>query len=117
MTRIPGARAYHYRMVFHDWPLEECRQILRQLKPAMAPGYSKLLIGDLIIPDVGASRTEAVIDMMMMTFAAEEKSESTFRTLLESEGFSIRNIWRSESGRDGIIEAVLLNRGTAEVGA
>jgi hypothetical protein len=75
----------------------------------MVPGYSKLLIGDLIIPDAGASRAEAIIDMMMMTFAAEERSESTFRTLLESEGFCIRQIWRSKAARGSIIEAEVLN--------
>lgn len=92
-------------MVFHDWPLADCRRILRQVKSAMIPGHSKLLIGDLIIPDIGASKSEAIIDIMMMTLAAEEKSESTFKTLLESEGFFIRQIWRSTGGRDSIIEA------------
>jgi hypothetical protein len=45
--------------------------------------------------------------MAMMEIAAEEKTETVFREILESEGFMIKNIWRSVKGVDGMIEAEL----------
>lgn len=45
---IKGARAYYMRSVMHDWPDEQCRQILRHLKDAMEPGYSRILINDCV---------------------------------------------------------------------
>jgi hypothetical protein len=92
-------------MVFHDWPFEDCRKILQNLKPSMRAGYSKLLIGDSIVPETGASMRQVLVDMTMMTIGAEEKSETQFKDLLESEGFVIRKIWRSRDSMDSIIEA------------
>ncbi|KAK8069583.1 hypothetical protein PG994_006199 [Apiospora phragmitis] len=43
---VKGARAYFMRTVLHDWPDEQCRKILTQLKDAMEPGYSRILISD-----------------------------------------------------------------------
>jgi hypothetical protein len=43
---IKGARAYFMRSVLHDWPDEQCRKILLNLKDAMEPGYSTILIND-----------------------------------------------------------------------
>lgn len=45
---IRGARTYFMRSVLHDWPDEQCRKILAQLKNAMEPGYSKILISDCV---------------------------------------------------------------------
>ena len=38
---IKGARTYYLRNILHDWPDERCRDILRQLKDAMKPQYSR----------------------------------------------------------------------------
>lgn len=45
---IKGARAYFMRSVLHDWPDELCRKILGNVKEAMEPGYSKILISDCV---------------------------------------------------------------------
>jgi hypothetical protein len=45
---IKGARAYFMRSVLHDWADEQCRVILRHLKDAMEPGYSRILINDCV---------------------------------------------------------------------
>ncbi|KKY22658.1 putative hydroxyindole o [Phaeomoniella chlamydospora] len=51
---IRGARAYYMHSVLHDWPDAACQQILAQITSAMDPGYSKLLINENVIPDIGA---------------------------------------------------------------
>lgn len=45
---VNGARAYFMRYVMHDWPDEQCRQILGHIKDAMEPGYSRILINDCV---------------------------------------------------------------------
>jgi hypothetical protein len=45
---IKGARAYFMRSVLHDWPDEQCRKILANVKEAMEPGYSRILISDCV---------------------------------------------------------------------
>jgi hypothetical protein len=75
----------------------------------MRPGYSKLLIGDFIVPEIGASMHQALVDLTMMTIGAEEKSETQFRELLESEGFRIRKIWRGRNAVDSIIESEVVD--------
>lgn len=75
------------------------------LKPALQPGYSKLLVTDAVIPDTGASLLHTTLDLAMMVIAAEEKSEELFRQILQDEGFIIRKVWRSTIGVDSMFEA------------
>lgn len=84
-------------------------QILEQVKKAMTPGYSKLLIHDLIVPERGADKFTAVFDLVMMAFnAGMERTETQWRQLLEKAGFEVIKAWPPpEAGADGIIEAVL----------
>jgi hypothetical protein len=71
----------------------------------MIPGYSKLIIHELVLPDVGASVTQANFDMAMMTInSGMERSVHEFTQLLESAGFEITRIWNFPD-KDGIVEA------------
>lgn len=45
---VKGARAYFMRSILHDWPDYKCRIILRHLKDAMEPGYSRILVNDVV---------------------------------------------------------------------
>jgi hypothetical protein len=92
-------------MIFHDWPVDDCKKILRMLKPAMEPGYSKLLVTDAVIPDTGASLLHTTLDLAMMDMAAEEKSEEVFNQILQEEGFVVKKVWRSVKGVDSMFEA------------
>lgn len=47
---VMGARTYYLHSVLHDWGDDDCVKILEQLKPAMKPGYSSLLINEIIMP-------------------------------------------------------------------
>lgn len=75
------------------------------LKPAIEPGYSKLLITDTIILDIGATLLHTTLDMATMNLAAEERSKEACRRILQDEGFRIRKIWRGVKGVDSMFEA------------
>ncbi|RYO87813.1 hypothetical protein DL764_008807 [Monosporascus ibericus] len=106
---LKGARAYFYHHILHDWSDVKCMEILRQVKTAMKPGYSRLLLHEMIIPEQGASTFHAMLDVTMMAFnAGMERTERQWRELLESAGFRVLKVWLPrEEDADGIVEAIL----------
>ncbi|KAF1998877.1 S-adenosyl-L-methionine-dependent methyltransferase [Amniculicola lignicola CBS 123094] len=57
--RVKGARAYFLHHILHDWSDKYCHLILKNIREAMTPGYSKLLIHNLVLPDTGTSEIQA----------------------------------------------------------
>ncbi|KAL9620723.1 MAG: hypothetical protein Q9160_004736 [Pyrenula sp. 1 TL-2023] len=103
-----GARAYYMRHILHDWPDEECRTILRHLKNAMEPGYSKVLIHECVIADRDASWQHTGLDIYMMAlFSAQERTEREWRELLESVGLKVTGIYSKGVGNLSLIEAMV----------
>ena len=111
MLTFPGARAYFLHHVLHDWADSYCLDILKHIRSAMRPGYSKLLIHELILPDTGASVYQTIFDMTMMTFnSGMERSRTQWRRLLGKAGFEIVKFWVQNEDADGIVEAVIANK-------
>ena len=108
-TYAPGARVYYYAHILHDWSDEEGARILRQVKPAMEQGYSKILLSEFILPDTGCSLLQASFDIQMMGMhAGMERTRAQWKRLLEGEGFKIVKFWMApEMNMEGIIEAEL----------
>lgn len=102
---ITGARVYYLKMVLHDWPDEQCKQILSNLKPALKAGHSRILLNEIIIPEVGAGWFETSVDMIMLcAHSAQERRERDWRGLIEGvEGLRVGDIW----GVDGAVEKVI----------
>ena len=74
----------------------------------MTPGYSKVIINELVIPDENASLFATRSDMNMMAMlAAMERSEQQWRDLLGSVGLKILKTWTAEIDSERIIECVL----------
>ncbi len=70
----------------------------------MKPGYSKLLINDIVLPDVGASRFATQSDINMLALlAAMERSEAQWRQLLERAGLRVTKVWQGVP--ESVIEA------------
>ncbi|CAJ2504618.1 Uu.00g120120.m01.CDS01 [Anthostomella pinea] len=106
---VKGARSYFYHHILHDWSDKICLDILKQVKAAMKPGYSKLLLHEMIIPEQGASTFHAMLDMTMMAFnAGMERTENQWRSLLEKAGLTVVKVWPPlQEDADGIVEAML----------
>ncbi|TVY84481.1 O-methyltransferase asqD [Lachnellula suecica] len=107
---IQGARVYFYHHILHDWPDEKCVEILKHAKKAMTPGYSKLLLHELILPEQGASVLQARFDLVMMAFnSGMERTGKQWRVLLEMAGFEVVKLWvPGDSDADGLVEAVVM---------
>jgi hypothetical protein len=76
----------------------------------MTPGYSKLLIKELLIPDRNAPWALTSLDVnVMQSLSGQERTESQFRNHLESAGFKnkIDGMWGHPNAIDVVIEASL----------
>ena len=74
----------------------------------MIPGYSRLLIHDLILPDTGASQFASNFDIVMLVFnSALERSRSQWTDLLRQAGFEVAQFWVDEQDADDIVEAIV----------
>ncbi|KAI0818265.1 putative O-methyltransferase [Xylaria sp. FL0064] len=106
---VKGARAYFYHHILHDWPDSRCLEILGRVKQAMKPGYSKILLHEMIMPQEGASTFYAVLDLAMMAFnSGMERTERQWEKLMEKAGLKVVRFWASaQEDGDGIAEAVL----------
>lgn len=90
---VKGAKAYYLSNVLHDWPDKQARQILSNVKDAMSAD-SILLISENVLPETGVTLFSASTDLIMMgNFAALERTEAQFRTLLDSVGLELVKAW------------------------
>ncbi|PCD33485.1 hypothetical protein AU210_009710 [Fusarium oxysporum f. sp. radicis-cucumerinum] len=101
-----GAKAYFMRLILHDWPDAECAAILSHLRDAMVKGYSRLLINETVLRDVGAPWQQTSLDWTMMGMLVNrERTESQWHQLLNDAGLKITRIYHK--GTESVIEAML----------
>ena len=100
-----GAKAYYIRQCLHNHPDEACVQILRQLREACKPGYSRVLIHEQIIPELGASAESCVEDITMMALCGVgERTEREWTNLVEKAGLKLVAVY---AAKDGVSESVI----------
>ena len=106
---LKGARLYYLRYITHDWSNARCTAIIENLKSAMAPGYSKVIIHDWIVPEKDPSMFMTSQDLNMMSFGGgEERSEARHREYIEAAGLVVSGVWDLQDGiSEGIIECEL----------
>lgn len=103
---VKGARVYFLQNILHNWADPVCDIILTQLKEAMIPGYSKLLVGNIIIPEENAPLRHCGLDIAMLTLhSGAQRSETEWKWLLERNGFDVIGFWHPPGDGDGIVEA------------
>lgn len=105
---IVGAKNYYLHHILHDWPDNTCQEILKNQTPALKRGYSKILINDFVIPAKGAGWHEVGIDMIVMNvLSATERTETEWRSLVESVGLKVSKIWDCAGQPEKLIEVEL----------
>jgi hypothetical protein len=79
---------------------------LKHLKDAMLPGYSKLLVGNIILPDENVPLRQSGLDIAMLSMhSGSQRGEAEWRALLGEAGFGVERVWKPHGDGDGIIEA------------
>ena len=73
----------------------------------MEPGYSKILINENVVPDMGASWSMTSLDWTMMAIGASaERTEAQWRELIGSVGLRINGRWTRDPAYESLIEVV-----------
>ncbi|KAB5545828.1 O-methyltransferase-domain-containing protein [Coniochaeta sp. 2T2.1] len=102
---VVGAKVYFLRLILHDWADDKCGTIMKHLRKAMRKGYSRILINEAVLQDVGAPWQHTSLDLTMMAMLVNrERIESRWASLLSQVGL-ITGIWSKES--ESVIEAAL----------
>ncbi|KAM3425132.1 hypothetical protein BST61_g7093 [Cercospora zeina] len=103
---VRGAAVYFMHLVLHDWPDEEAKKILANLKPAFKRGYSRLLINDIVLA-ASMDTMVSASDLHMIMNGAQERTREEWQSLLESSGFRIVKCYFSPLSEQALIEAEL----------
>ncbi|ROV87607.1 hypothetical protein VSDG_09608 [Cytospora chrysosperma] len=86
---VIGAKFYYLAAVLHDQPPQQVRRLLENTKAAMAPG-SRLLIDEMMIPEVSVSAEAASRDLTVLScLASKERTEAEWRELLDDVGLDL----------------------------
>lgn len=89
---VRGAKFYYLRHVLHDWPEEQCLQILEHLVRALGP-ESRIVVDEVVLPDVGVPWQSAYMDLLMCTMlGGAERTRSEWYSLLGRAGLEIVEI-------------------------
>lgn len=95
--------------ILHMWPDQACQMVLRNIKRAMKPGYSKLLINEHVVPARNVYWETSALDLLMMSVhAAKERTEAEWNYLIEGlAGLKLVKIWDGGKGNESLIECEL----------
>lgn len=75
----------------------------------MVPGYSRVLIQEIMIPAQGATSLNTAADFVMMCgLAGRERTEKGFRELVGSVGMNVTGVFTPVPGEESIIEVSLV---------
>ena len=132
-----GAAFYYLRWVLHDWPDAEAVRILTNVRGAMTPGYSRVLLNEWVLdfdardsgpvpvvddaPPITTTTTTttatptatplfaANMDVNMMSAGAGmERSAAQFRSLMAAAGLRVTGIWTKGDGVSiGVVEGMV----------
>jgi orsellinic acid C2-O-methyltransferase len=94
---VPGGHdAYLTKSVIHDWDDDRAGRILRNIRAAMGPDGT-LLVVEPVMPDAPSSSPDVLMMVMsdlnmLVCTGGKERTEDEFRTLLADAGFDVRAI-------------------------
>jgi len=85
------ADAYLLKGIIHDWNDESAVRILKNCRRAMRPDGRLLIFDTVLTPS--SDPASAIMDVLMMILTGgRERTESEFRSLLDTAGFSLVNV-------------------------
>jgi len=105
---VKAARAYSLHSILHDWGDDDSVRILENLKPALKPGYSKVLLNEIVLSEEHPTLAATSMDMMMLAhFAVRERTEADWKAILVRAGLEFCKIYTYPGVAESLIEAEL----------
>jgi hypothetical protein len=105
---IKAARVYSLHSILHDWNDEEGVRILESLKPALKPGYSRVLLNEIVLSEEHPTLAATSMDMMMLAhFAVRERTAADWEAILTRAGLTLVSIYNYPGVAESVIEAEL----------
>ena len=114
---IKAARAYSLHSILHDWGDEEGVKILENLKPALKPGYSRVLLNEIVLSEGKPTLAATSMDMMMLAHLnVRERTAAHWKETIDRAGLRFVKIWDYPVVAESVIEAELPEGSTGGVG-
>ena len=104
---VKGAKYYYLRNVLLNLTDQNCCQVLKQTREAMAPD-SKILIDETVVPARNAHWRAAQLDMLMMSaLGSLVRTQAQWQTLFKTAGLMISNQYEYDDRQgDAVMELV-----------
>ncbi|KAK6207292.1 hypothetical protein LQW54_007250 [Pestalotiopsis sp. IQ-011] len=103
---IAGAKFYYFKQILHNWDDEKSKSILANTAAAMNKD-STILINDYVLPEEKVGIRAVYMDIaMLVLLGGIERTESQWKSLVESAGLEIVKIWYADETNEGS-EAVI----------
>ena len=105
---VKGAKYYFLHSILHDWGQDQCQKILSQLRAAMKPGHSKIIIVEAAIGAKESHPRATALDLVMASvFGTGEKREEDWRAMIEGvEGLRVKKVWSGPGCVESALEVV-----------
>ncbi|TID21518.1 putative O-methyltransferase [Venturia nashicola] len=105
---IKGARAYSLHSILHDWDDEHGVKILENLRPALIPGYSRVLLNEIVLSEEHPTIAATSMDMMMIAhLGVRERTEADWKAIIEKAGLKFLKVYTYPGVAESVIEAEL----------
>ena len=105
---IKGARAYSLHSILHDWDDAHGVSILENLRPALLPGYSRVLLNEIVLSEEQPTLAATSMDMMMLAhLGVRERTEAEWKAIVEKAGLKFLNVYTYPGVAESVIEAEL----------
>jgi hypothetical protein len=106
---VQGARVYFLHSIPHDWNAEDGVKILKNLIPALKPGYSKILLNGIVLSEEKPSVPATSMDMMMLGHFGEscECTDKDFQAIAAQAGLEVARNFANAASPESIIDLIL----------
>lgn len=105
---IKGARAYSLHSILHDWDDEHGVKILENLRSALIPGYSRVLLNEIVLSEEHPTLAATSMDMMMIAhLGVRERTEADWKAIVEKAGLNFLKVYTYPGVAESVIEAEL----------
>lgn len=100
--------AYSLHSILHDWDDEHGVKILENLRPALTPGYSRVLLNETVLSEEKPTLAATSMDMMMLAhLVVRERTEAHWKEIIQNAGLTFARVYNYPGVAESVIEAEL----------